>query len=64
MRRFLIALPALALSSCLVQTSDAGCATYAMRRLEIPRPIGEGPLPRWVAVTDAAMTGTCRKGVN
>lgn len=50
----------LALSGCTVASLDAGCATYGARRVDMPRPVGTGPLADWVAVTDAAMTGACR----
>lgn len=40
--------------------ADAGCATYGAQRAQMPRPLGEGPLASWVAVTDSAMTGACR----
>lgn len=50
----------LAVSGCTTTASDAGCLTYGSQRSAMPRPLGEGPLPQWVAVTDAAMTGACR----
>lgn len=40
--------------------ADAGCATYSAQRAQMPRPLGEGSLAAWVAVTDSAMTGACR----
>ncbi|MFE3838586.1 hypothetical protein [Pseudogemmobacter sonorensis] len=50
---------ALALAGC-VTTTDAGCVVYGAQRVSMPRPVPEGDLGRWVAVTDAAMTGACR----
>ncbi len=40
--------------------ADAGCAVYGAQRAQMPRPLGEGALAVWVAVTDSAMTGACR----
>lgn len=39
--------------------ADAGC-TYGVQRAQMPRPLGEGALASWVAVTDSAMTEACR----
>lgn len=49
----------IALAGC-VTTTDAGCSVYGARRAEMPRPVPNDTLGRWVAVTDAAMTGSCR----
>jgi hypothetical protein len=40
--------------------TDAGCAAYGEARLDVPRPLGGGPLAAWVADLDDRMTGTCR----
>lgn len=51
----------LALSGCVAAVSpDAGCAAYGEARTTMPRPLGEGLLPQWVATLDSRMTGTCR----
>lgn len=49
-------------SGCVGTTvgGDAGCESYAEARLEMPRPLGVGPLAEWVADTDDRMTGACR----
>lgn len=39
---------------------DAACTVYAARRVEMPRPLPDDNLGRWVAVTDAGITGACR----
>jgi len=41
-------------------TGDAGCMSYGEARLSMPRPLGDGPLPEWVADLDDRMTGACR----
>ena len=52
---------ALAVSGCATSTSsDAGCIAYGAARSDMPRPLGAGALPSWVAGLDAAMTGACR----
>ena len=47
------------LAGCAV-TSDAGCIRYAANRPDMPRPLPADALGRWVAITDADMTGACR----
>lgn len=39
---------------------EAACALYAARRVAMPRPLPDDALGRWVAVTDAGLTGACR----
>lgn len=51
---------ALALLLVACATPEAGCAVYAVQRIEMPRPLPDNGLGAWVAVTDAAMTGACR----
>ena len=46
-----------ALAGCV--SPDAGCATYGIQRASMP-PLANDATGRWVAVTDAAMTGACR----
>ena len=48
----------LALTACV--RPDAGCLSYGEARLTMPRTLGEGPLPEWVAGLDDRMTGACR----
>lgn len=43
-----------------VSGTDAGCIRYGANRAEMPRPLPEDALGRWVAVLDADMTATCR----
>lgn len=56
----LIVVGMIAASCTATVVADAGCATYGVQRAQMPRPLGEGSLASWVAVTDSAMTGTCR----
>jgi hypothetical protein len=48
----------LALTACA--RPDAGCLSYGEARLTMPRTLGEGPLPEWVAGLDDRMTAACR----
>lgn len=48
------------LSGCVSATGDAGCARYGEQRASMPRPLPNDSLGAWVAVTDTAMTATCR----
>lgn len=38
---------------------DAGCISYGEARIDMPRPLGAGPLASWVADLDDRMTGAC-----
>lgn len=50
----------LLLGACTPVVSDAACEVYGMRRAEMPRPLPDNDLGRWVAITDAGLTGACR----
>jgi hypothetical protein len=39
---------------------EAGCVTYGLQRPTIPDPLPNDPSGRWIAITDTAMTATCR----
>ena len=47
------------LTACTPYT-DAGCLTYAAQRDYMPRPLQDTPEGRFIAATDAALTGACR----
>lgn len=49
----------LAMTAC-ARPMDAGCMSYGEARLTMPRPLGDGALPEWVAGLDDRMTGVCR----
>ena len=51
---------AIAMAACTPPVLDAGCLTSGSARPTMPRPLGQGPLPEWVASLDDAMTGACR----
>lgn len=48
------------LSGCVTASGDAGCISYGNARSSMPRPLPNDALGAWVAVTDSAMTATCR----
>lgn len=48
-----------ALAGC-VSPMGAGCGRYAEARPDMPRPLHDDALGRWVAVLDSGMTGACR----
>ena len=50
----------LLLGACAPVVHSAACDVYGMRRAEMPRPLPDDPLGRWVALTDAGLTGACR----
>lgn len=51
----------LALTACAAAVAiDAGCDAYGEVRLNMPQPLGDGPLAAWVAVLDSRMTKVCR----
>jgi hypothetical protein len=50
-----------ALAGCVAApvVTDRGCASYIIQRAGMP-PLGDDARSWWIAVTDTAMTETCR----